>query len=195
MNKDLKLYDLQLTDDVLGMYTISLVENPATETEWMAFSKQEEPMNFSVMDNMEHKVLCVICRADFPIYRRDESGYEYYVRFSKETIQKMAQRFLKNGFQSNINLEHQEDTYIDGVELQEIFIKNTEKGINPQGFEQIEEGSLFGIYKIENEAAWDAIMKGIFKSVSLEGFFAPVEVKEEKTIDSIKDLMDYLNKK
>ena len=80
--------------------------------------------------------------------------------------------------------------------FQEIFIKNSEKGISPKGFEDVEEGSLFGVYKIENQEVWQAIKDGVFTSVSLEGMFKlKPEKKEEKAIENIKDLLEWLNKK
>lgn len=194
----LPIYEVLIDDEVEGMYTVSLVANPATERSWMAFSEDKKvKLNFNIVDNEQHKVMCVICRCDFPIYRIDpQTLEEFYVIYHSNTIEKMTQKFLKYGFQSAINIEHNPNNYVDGVELQEIFIKNSEKGISPKGFEDVEEGSLFGVYKIENQDVWKAIKDGIFTSVSLEGMFKlKPEEKEEKTIENIKDLLEWLNKK
>lgn len=194
----LPIYEVLIDDEVEGMYTVSLVANPATERSWMAFSEDKKvKLNFNIVDNEQHKVMCVICRCDFPIYRIDpQTLEEFYVIYHSNTIEKMTQKFLKYGFQSAINIEHNPNNYVDGVELQEIFIKNSEKGISPKGFEDVEEGSLFGVYKIENQDVWKAIKDGVFTSVSLEGMFKlKPEEKEEKTIENIKDLLEWLNKK
>lgn len=194
----LPIYEVLIDDEVEGMYTVSLVANPATERSWMAFSEDKKvKLNFNIVDNEQHKVMCVICRCDFPIYRIDpQTLEEFYVIYHSNTIEKMTQKFLKYGFQSAINIEHNPNNYVDGVELQEIFIKNSEKGISPKGFEDVEEGSLFGVYKIENQDVWKAIKEGVFTSVSLEGMFKlKPEEKEEKTIENIKDLLEWLNKK
>lgn len=194
----LPIYEVLIDDEVEGMYTVSLVANPATERSWMAFSEDKKvKLNFNIVDNEQHKVMCVICRCDFPIYRIDpQTLEEFYVIYHSNTIEKMTQKFLKYGFQGAINIEHNPNNYVDGVELQEIFIKNSEKGISPKGFEDVEEGSLFGVYKIENQDVWKAIKDGVFTSVSLEGMFKlKPEEKEEKTIENIKDLLEWLNKK
>ena len=70
---------------------------------------------------------------------------------------------------NNINLEHYKDT--KGVYLLQSFIKNTEAGMNPIGFEHIENGSWFAAYKVENEDVWDLIRSGKFNGFSVEGFF------------------------
>ena len=194
----LPIYEMILDDEVEGIYTISLVANPATERSWMAFSEENEDekikLNCSIVDNEEHKVLCVICRCDFPILRIHPQTHEkFYVIYHSNTIEMMAQKFLKGGFQGAINIEHNPNNYVEGVELQEIFIKNSEKGISPKGFEDCEEGSLFGVYKIENEEVWKAIKDGVFTSVSLEGFFKMKEEKKEKPIETLKDLLNWLN--
>lgn len=187
--KGFPLYDLELDENSLGMYAISLVDRPAVESDFFAFSREEESVKCSVIDDgLEHKILACICRADFPILRINEKGEKYYIQFSKNTIQKMSQRFLKEGFQGNINIMHDENAYVDGVELTQLFIKDTEKGISPKGFEEIEEGSLFGIYKIENDKVWEAIQNGLFKGVSLEGIFHP----KEHIISSLEELVNSL---
>lgn len=198
MNKSLPIYELVLDDDCLGLYTVSLVKNPATETSWFAFNKQEEPIKCSILeDGEQRRVLAVIARADFPFYRIID-GFEFYAMFTKETIQKMAQKFLKDGYQGLINVEHQENSYIKGVEMTQLYIKDTEKGISPKGFEQIEDGSLFAEYKIESDEVWEAIKAGIFTSVSLEGYFTPKETDiefmvEEEPIDAMDEFLRKLD--
>lgn len=192
----LPIFDVLINDEVEGMTCVSLTSRPAIQAYWTAFAEEGEKLQMSVVDEKEHKVITPICRADYPILRF-ANGQKFYVTFSKETIQKMAQKFLKQGYQTAINIEHMDDSYINGVELFELFIKDTEKGINPVGFEEIEEGSLFGIYKIENEAVWQAIQEGKFTSVSLEGFFdlKPQEVEVvNEGYDTLEDLLNDLLK-
>lgn len=192
MNKNLPVYELLVDDDILGMYALALTNNPAMEVAWVAFSKDEKQIKCSVLDDEQRKVLAVICRADFPFYRRDDSGYEYYAIYHKDTLEKMARMLLKNGFQESINIEHNPDAYIDGVELEQIFVKDIAKGVNPAGFEAIEDGSLFGIYHISNDAIWDAVKNGTFVGVSLEGVFKFQMEKKEDVITNLEQLLEKL---
>lgn len=207
MDKKIKIYNATLPEDAIGLYTVSLVENPAFETEWLAFSKDKEEIDFqrlmfSVMgDEMQRKVMVVICRADYPILRK--KGNELiYVVFSKDVIKEMSQRFLANGFQNSVNIEHRENSFVEGVEMEQLFIKDIEKGVDPQGFENIEDGSLFAVYKVNNDEVWEGIKSGVWKSVSLEGLFKMVEAQEEmepketdkETIETFEDMMEWLQK-
>lgn len=169
-HKGLPIYEIDI-DNATGLYAVALVKRPAMLSTWQVFADQEQPMKFAVTDEEQHKVLAVLCRADFPIYRRSDEMGEFYVVFSKETIEEMTRRMLKEGFHESINVEHDDDFYIGGVELSQIFIKNSAKGINPLGFEEIEEGSAFCEYKITAPEVWDAIKQGVFTGISLEGLF------------------------
>lgn len=192
MKTNLPIYDILLDDEAAGINTISLVENPAVDVAFMAFSKEDEnELKCSVIDDgMEHRVLGVVCRANFPVYRRDAKLGEYYIRFSADTIKKIAQKLLADGYQNYVNVEHLSDGYVGGVQMTEIFIKNTAMGINPKGFESVEDGSLFAIYKVENDAVWNAIKEGVFNGFSLEGYFG--YEKTDRELTTVAELLDYI---
>ena len=175
----LPIYECLITDEIDGMVALSLVDLPAVECNFVAFDKQEKPLMFAVENEMEHMVLGVVMRADFPMYRYSEDMGEYYVKYSKETIKQMSEKFLKDGLQNNINLMHNQERFVDGVELVQIFVKDSEKGISPKGFENIEEGSLFAQYHITNEEVWNSVMNGDFKGYSLEAMHTIIPVKQE----------------
>ena len=133
-------------------------------------------MQFQVADEEQRILLGVIMRADHPIYRVGISGYEYYIKYSKETIAKMARKMLDDKTFNSVDTEHNNQC-VDGVKLEELFIKNIDKGINPVGFEEIENGSLFGKYRVQNDKVWADVKAGKFKGFSLEGYFGVIESK------------------
>ena len=87
---------------------------------------------------------------------------------------------------------------VDGIELVQFFIKDSEKGITPQGFEHVSDGSLFAEYQVTNDDLWNSIKEGVFKGFSLEGFFSHEIVKLNKTnkmtkIEKLKQVLaDFL---
>lgn len=198
MIKNLPVYEAFLGDQI-GIFTVALVDEPAMEKYWAVFSKEEEPkvekLNFKVVDEEQHKVLSVLIRCDYPILRKDDNGEYFYLTFSKETIYAAAENFLKNGFQNIIRLTHQGDNYIeDGFNLVQFYIKDSTKGINPEGFEDIADGSLMCEYFVTDDALWDEIKAGTFNGISMESVFEIAPKKEEdKEINSIEELLNYLN--
>lgn len=191
---ELPIYEALITDEIDGITAVSLVDVPAVESDFLKFNKEKEKMLFSI-DNEEKRIVTgVVLRADFPIYRITNSGYEYYIVFSRDTIIKMTEKMLKQNTFNNINLEHNDNRFVEGVTLRELFIKDTEKGINPKEFEDISNGSLFATYHIENNEVWEQIKQGTFNGFSIECYVDVEEVKEEpKEIDTIEELLDYIN--
>lgn len=200
MIKKLPLYKALIDDENAGMYCISLVDDPAVEVDWMAFSKEQEELKFKVENEEKHIIRGVIMRANYPIYRIGASGYEYYIEYEPETIRLMAQKYLQDGFQNNIDTQHN-DKLQNGVYMVQWFIKDRENGINPKGFEGIEEGSLFAEFKVENEEIWNQIKEGTFKGFSLAGFFDVEEVEnpaedeeEQEVLALIEKIKSKINK-
>ena len=148
--------------------TISLVDDPAMELPMYCFDK--EMANFSMQDEMQHNIISCIVRTDYPILRLTPDGNPYYIVFNKETSKKLCQKLMKDGFQQCISLDHN-GKLIEGIHLQEVFIKDSEKGISPKGFEDAAEGSLFGVWHIDDDALWQDCLDGKFGGVSMETWF------------------------
>ena len=185
----LPIYNAFVTDSAEGIVRISLVDFPAVESNWVAFNKEQKKLSYSIENEDERMILGVVMRADFPIYRRDDDGYEYYIMYDKDTIKTMAEKLMVDGYQNRIDTMHNGNE-VDGVNLLQLFIKDTEKGINPTNFEDIEDGSLFAQYKVENDEIWEKVKDGTFQGFSLEGYFT-VE-KQNKLEKNNKSIMSKL---
>lgn len=191
---NLPLYIAKVSDGDEGITAISFVQEPAVECGFLQFSKQKEKLKFSVVDENNRKVIGPIMRCDFPIYRCDESGFEYFIMYTKETIEVMARKMFSDNISTNMNMEHNPNNVMNGVYLEELFIKNVEKGINPKGFEDIENYSLFGVYTIENDDVWEQIQNGTFTGISLEGIFS-FDEKEYDVLVEILSMLKECNRK
>lgn len=187
---------VNVEDPGCSISTMSLVDDPAMSIDMVCFSK-EQKMNFSIQDESQHCILTCLVRTDFPILRLTEDGDPFYIVFNKETSKKLAQRLMTDGMQQNISLNHN-GKLIDGVILQEVFLKDTSLGINPVGFEDAGEGSLMGVYHITDEELWNDCIEGNFKGISIESYlslesFKKIDNKKTKNIMSkIKDALKRL---
>lgn len=170
MNK-LPIYRAVIDNEDAGMITISLVDYPATESDFQAFDKQKELVKFAVENEEKRLVRGLVMAADMLIYRVNPSFGEYYIYYDAETLRTMAERYLKNNFQNNVDLNH-DGELVDGVDMVQFFIKDSENGISPKGFDEYADGSLFAEFHINNDEVWEQVKNGDFKGFSLEGFFA-----------------------
>lgn len=194
MNLPLYKASITQTDWETGIYKISLVEYPATETSWQLFSKEKEVQKFSVQDEEKHLVLGVVMLADTPIYRRN-GDYEYYLQFDAETLRGMSQKMLRFGYANTLNTDHNDATWVEGMYLQEIFVKDSERGINPTGFEEVPDGSLFATYKVDSMDLWNRMKAGEWSGFSLEGFFDVEMVQEADEEEEVFQLIEKLKNK
>lgn len=194
--KGKRLYRAALTEnpEETGMFLISLVDDPAVEANFMAFSK-EKHLSFKVENEEKRIVTGLVMAADRPILRQDSEGL-YYIMYDKDTINAMAERFLALGIANNVDTNHNFEIE-DGVFLREMYIKDTERGIDPKGFEDVEEGSLFATYHILNDEVWNKVKEGEFKGFSLAGVFQEVEmskVEDDITDEEYEEAMDLIKK-
>ena len=185
------VYDALITDDECGMNRISLVDAPAVEADFLTFAQEKQMQMYSVSDEEKRIVRGVIMRADFPIYRRDNRG-EYYVIYKADTIRKMAEKYLLESKQNEVNLDHQDDAEVDGVQMVQWFIKDSANGISPAGFEDIAEGSLFAEFHVVNDDVWASIKDGTYKGFSLEGIFDMQPEQDKAEVESIVESLDGL---
>lgn len=180
-------------DDKTGISAISLVDVPAVERNFLCFSKEQKPvrMNF---DSSKHIITGVVALADTPIYRYDEKQGEYYIVFTKETIERMVEKFAKKDLFKSVNLQHNNENFVEGIYMVESYIVNKERGIQPIEFSDVPNGSWIASYKVENETLWDEIINGNkLNGFSLQGFFGMQEERFEKEETFDEWLKKYLN--
>lgn len=168
----MKVFYIRINDeDITGVDAISLVDVPAVEKNFLCFSEDKQPVKMQ-FDNSKHIITGVVCLADTPIYRYNERYGEYYVVFSKETIEKMVEKFAKMDLFKSVNLQHDDEKFVDGIYMVESYITNKERGINPIEFSDIPDGSWVASYKVENDALWGEIINGNkLNGFSLQGMF------------------------
>ena len=202
----IKTYKAKILDDECGIQALSLVEHPAVLSKVERFAendkKENKPQYFK--DDLKHNITGLIIPADRPIYRNNGTE-EYYIVFEKDTIVDFATKMMKDGTMNFFNWEHSDDT-INGIECIELFIKDTERGISPEGFADVEEGSLFGTFHISDDDVWEKIMDGSY-GISMECIFSRFseEIKEQiapkisteeqlegKVIDNIESVLKRL---
>jgi len=194
MKKNLPVYELTINlDDDAIVSAISLVEEPAIESEFMAFGKQEYHQFNLNEDRMELIGAAMI--PDQLIYRRDKQGNEFNVVFSKETIRQIAQQYFMLGFQHKTNIEH--STIPAKSFVFQSYIVDEKKGITaPKGVDAPDGSWIVGM-KVTDQKVWNLVKEGKVKGFSIEGIFEMLD-KNKKMVksqeDEIMELINSINK-
>ena len=179
----MRIVELILGDDELtGIEAISVVENPAIEEDFIALKSEE--IKLAEVDKEKRILMGALLVPNKPIYRK-KGEEEYYIYFSKQTVEKASQLYLMNGNQSKATLEHQHT--INGLTLVESWLvedkvhdKSVKYGLN------LPIGTWMGAVKVNNDEIWNNFVKtGKVKGFSIEGYFAD---KMERPKEAINDL-------
>lgn len=161
----LPLLKISLDKEEHGVDRISLVDFPAIEENWLAFSKEAE-IKFSHLP--EQKLAGPLLIPDKKIYREDAKGNRFYVTFSKEVIQEIAERFNKKLKGTNWNVDHEDN--VGGVYIAENWIIEDSTFDKSKKFgHDLPTGTWYGIVKVEDEKLWTSeIETGNLRGFSVE---------------------------
>lgn len=168
MNKKIKVIEYGIDDEgTLGVYAISVVEQPAIGVDFVALSEQH---NVKFKEDFRGLLYGALLIPDQLIYRRnEETNEEYYVKYSKETIRAIAYNYLKQANQNNATVEHAK--VVDGVSLVETWIIEGENDKSKNFGFSLPEGTWFGCMKVENEEVKQQIQNKEVLGFSIEGNF------------------------
>ena len=166
-----------------GIEAISIVESPAIESDFVALKNEE--IKLAEISKEKRILLGALLIPNKPIYRNGSEG-DYYIFFSKDTISKASQLYLRNGYQNNSTLEHSKD--LKGLTLVESWIvedevqdKSRKYGLN------VPVGTWMGAVKVNNEEVWNEYVRtNKVKGFSIEGYFAD---KMEAPKEAVKEDM------
>ena len=182
-----ELFELILEDEEDGIFANSLVAAGAIERDFVYFSNE---VRFAEVSDEKRLVAGPMLIPNKKILRLTEDGERYYVYFSEDTIENVARKFMKNGFGREVTLEHGDKT--SGVYLTELWLveQPTKDKSNLYGF-TLPKGTLFAVYKVENEDVWKKVKDGTFNGYSIEGLFehrkSDLKLSLEKAVDDLTE--------
>lgn len=158
----LKIFDITLVEDDVGIKATSMVTLPAIESGFLHFNKDKPQFIFSNEEKRE--VVGAFMIPNKPIYR-DINGYKFYVNFTEDVIRQLTTKMLKSGTAGIFTIQHKNDVPDGDIDIQEVWIKETESD-KSVGF-GIDEciGTAFMKVKVNDERIWNQV-----KEYGLTGF-------------------------
>lgn len=175
MTKKIKKYKVGTDSET---YAISMVEMPAIESDFVALAKEEEEKMQAFLESDErHMVYGAALIPDKDIYRNN-GEQEFYISFTKESIEKMSQDFMKNYRQNEVTLDHEE--MANDITVTESWLvedpykdKANALGIN------VPKGTWMVGMKVNQIDVWERIKNGELKGFSVESMISLEEFSKQ----------------
>jgi len=191
----MKLQEIELTikdESEDGVFAISLVDSPAIEENFIMLSSQE--VDLKILDEEKRIVVGFALVPEKRIYRKVKDK-EFNIFFTKETVSKSSELFMKKLNLNKFTTEHEKE--VQGINVIESWIvedaKNDKSNIYNLGAKG---GEWVVTSKIYNDEVWNEIKLGKFKGYSIEGMYdgfdklqASQEVEECETVKEIKEFL------
>ena len=175
-------------NEVTGIEAVSIVENPAIESDFIALAEQE--IKLAKVDEDKRILMGAALIPNKPIFRK-QNDEMFYVYFSKETVRRAAELFFKNGNQNNATLEHSM-----GIEDLTVFeswiVEDTKMDKSAKYGLDVPEGTWMISMKVENDEVWnDYIKSGKVKGFSIEGYFANrAKIKRDNSKQEMQAILE-----
>jgi hypothetical protein len=197
-NQQYETYELILKDDEDEVFALSLVNSPAIQSNFVYFSEDgiKEVIKFATADEDQRTIVGPILIPELKILRMKEDGKTpYYVTFSRDTVRKIAQKYIRENNANNITLEHTQS--VDNISLVESWITESSKYDKSKAYGlTIKPGTWMGVFKVDNQEVWNKVKSGEYKGISLEGLFSHELIKAsmfdndlfEKEITDLSDI-------
>jgi len=190
----MKLQDIELTikdESEDGVFAISLVDSPAIEENFVMLSSQE--VELKILDEEKRIVVGFALVPEKRIYRKVKDK-EFNIFFTKETIAKSSELFMKKLNLNKFTTEHENE--VQGINVIESWIvedaKNDKSNIYNLGAKG---GEWVVMSKIYNDDIWNDIKEGKFKGYSIEGMydgFDKLEATKEES-EEVEAIKEFLN--
>jgi len=169
---------LDEAQEMMGIDAISIVESPAIQEDFVALNSDE--IKLAEVSKEKKILMGALLVPNKPIYRKNGDD-EYYIYFSKDTIAKASQLYLKNGYQGNSTLEHA--NALQGLTLVESWLVEDEVNDKSRKYGMdVPVGTWMGAVKVDNDEVWNEYVKtNKVRGFSIEGYFADKMEKSDKS--------------
>ena len=197
-----KIVELIIQDEnqELAIDAISLVTSPAIEQDFVFFGKEKNNLTFAKVDEEKRMLVSPALIPNKQIFRHNPNTQEdYYVYFSKETVRKASELYLKHNNHHKATYQHQDR--VSGVLTVESWIKEGDMDKSKLYGYDLPNGTWFVKMKIENDELWNKIKDGELKGLSIEGYFtdkmesmSDVQPTNEEILKALNEIITKSNK-
>lgn len=194
-------FEIDPEDKITGVKAMSLVDKPAMESEFIAFSKDNIQYVELKMTGYKQVVAGMALIPEKDILRQTSDGEKYLAYFTKESIEKIRNKFHKELMTASVNVDHSQQDFIDAYLIESYIVDSQERlmDLSARGIKDPTMGAWFVAYKIDDEHTFGRVLNGELTGFSVEIFVnkmfkktEPAEFKEFR--ESIIRLEDKISK-
>jgi SHS2 domain-containing protein len=171
---ELPVYKITIDDTTeSGMKAMSIVSKGAIESDFIRLNSNKRPNKVVALVNEDKtykQILAGLALIPNKYIYRNYEGFEYMVYFEATEIEKIRNKFHKEGLTSIVNLQHDSENPVNAY-LIESYIINTEERlaeVKSQGIEEAVIGSWYVAYKVDDADAFNLALSGEFNGFSIE---------------------------
>ena len=192
--KETKIVELVIEENnqELAIDAISLVSAPAIEQDFVFFGKDKHNLTFAKVDEEKRMLVSPALIPNKQIFRYDpNTDSEYYVYFSKDTVRKASELYLKHNNHHKATYEHSDR--VSGVLTTESWIKEGDSDKSKLYGYDLPNGTWFVKMRIDNDDLWQKIKEGELKGLSIEGYFVDKMQKMSDNKPTDHEILTALN--
>jgi len=193
--KATKIVELVIADDSeeLAIDAISLVTSPAIEEDFVFFGKEKNNLTFAKVDEEKRMLISPALIPNKQIFRHDpNTDSDYYVYFSKETVQKASELYLKHNNHHKATYQHQDR--VSGIlTVESWIIEDTKLDKSTLYGYSLPVGTWMVKLSISNDEIWSKIKDGELKGLSIEGYFTNKFEQMQKANPTNEEILTALN--
>jgi hypothetical protein len=185
-----------------GVYAISLVEDPAMEKFFIALSKEQEQIKLA-LEGEKRLITGPVLIPNKKILRFDKgSNTEYNLVFGENEIRMFSQDFMRNDYQHNSTIGHDENAAIQNLTFVESWIVEDGKNdkANALGFKDLPVGTWMASAYVEDNDTWELIKAQKVRGFSIDSILNMKKVemtitkKNKEKMNLLKELSRIVGK-
>lgn len=186
-------FDINSEDPNNGVKVISLVDQPAIESDFIFFNKElQKPKFIELKGEFKQVVAGLALIPDKDILRLDAEGNPYYGFFPTNVVEKIRNKFHKELLNNRVNTDHSSTNYIDAYMIESYIIDSEQRlaDVKAKGIQEATIGSWFVAYKIEDAETFKRVLEGELKGFSVEVFLQRFYTTNNSDLNVFENVMN-----
>lgn len=182
-------------DPDVGVYGISVVDNPANRMEAIALSETEEHLvTLKANDNIQQTLTGVVLIPNQVITRLDNTTKQKYeITFPQQSIINLSRDYMRKGYQNKGTFNHDDSKWLEGITVVESWLTSHESldKAFALGFKDLPVGTWMVTMKLSDELWKKYVETGLVTGFSIDSYipFRKIEMSLDTSVFSPQEIV------